>query len=102
MADQPEKNPVQPARGFNSVAPEPDPVEPPKAPDAVTEESPEPEGETVVLFIEQAPFYVTSVTLVDSEGGTLVIDRNGTEVSREDEDRLVAEAALSGVALNRK
>lgn len=61
----------------------------------------EPEAETATLVYE-GPFYVASYQIEDKDGGTLVFDRNGTDVPAEDADQYVADAAANGVNLTRK
>jgi len=55
-----------------------------------------------VTLVVAAPFNVTDVQFETAEGGTLVIDRSGTNVPAEDADDLVNRAAALGVFLDRK
>lgn len=61
----------------------------------------EEDAETVTLAVA-APFFFSAVSLPDRDGGTVVIDRQGTEVPVDDADRLTAEAAAQGITLTRK
>jgi hypothetical protein len=55
-----------------------------------------------VTLVVVAPFNTTDVQFETADGGTLVIDRSGTNGPADDADDLVNRAAALGVFLDRK
>lgn len=63
------------------------------------DESPAPESDTVLVRLD-GPFWCTAFNVTDDDGGTLVIDRTGVEVSRDSLPDLQDTAARQGVTLS--
>lgn len=64
-------------------------------------QDPNAQKDTVRLRLTH-PFYTWSYVREDADGGTLVVDRDGTDVPAADADEIIQTAALLGVTLTRE